>query len=599
MFNKNIEAVKKTNPDLAKKLLKVTLNDAQNEVSALETESDDFIIAYNNIPLDSEKDPIEDSLANWQANVDEELSKNDIVIIFGFGLGYLFKRAYISSPAKIFIYEPKINILRFVLEYVDFSEQLADERVYLTDNDKDFIDKLTEKYITNDKIKFIYPPGYIKIAAEELKLLSSKIVEACQSKKSDISTIGKLSKLWVENCLENTKHLSDSRPLNVLKDKFKGLTALVIGAGPSLRTNIELIKQNRNKYVIFAVNKIIEYLIQNGITPDFLVTSDAQWVEKTIKPIGQATPEINLIPTTKTDSSIYNFKFKRIFNYYQKNNAFDEELNKLFPKGIELYETEGLVTSQCYYSALEMGFKNIIFCGLDLAMKENLAYADGGEIKEIGDKIALVSDEHRKIAEVKSVTGAMVTTRDDYELFAKQLEKAFSDNTNAILYNTTDFGAYIEGMTYEPFEKIIKNMPELNIDIDKKLSDIYVETKENWTKIHEKQSNILSSQKQDLENINSQIKNFLDQNKELIESMDKTDKNIIPIISQIKNKELDIIKQIMANIILSSYFQMEVLNYTELYRDNDIETEITIRKQALEMFELMILQIKSLIEKLK
>ena len=53
--------------------------------------------------------------------------------------------------------------------------------------------------------------------------------------------------------------------LSELEHKFEGKTALIAAAGPSLDDNITKIQANRNNFVVFAVNKVVKYLIHNGI----------------------------------------------------------------------------------------------------------------------------------------------------------------------------------------------------------------------------------------------------------------------------------------------------------------------------------------------
>ena len=48
-----------------------------------------------------------------------------------------------------------------------------------------------------------------------------------------------------------------------------------------LTENIEKIKANRDKFVIFAVNKVLRTLEANGITPDFAVCLDASAISAT------------------------------------------------------------------------------------------------------------------------------------------------------------------------------------------------------------------------------------------------------------------------------------------------------------------------------
>ena len=594
MFNNNLKALNTINSELANRISAISIEEAKKNIEVFQSPSSHLVIAYKNIPLDNPDNPIQDSLTNWQNNIKDSLSKNDIVICFGLGLGYLFKRAYISSPSKIIVYEPNIEILRFVFEYVDFSEQLLDKRVFITDNENEISDYISEKYLINDKIDFIYPPGYLNINPKELLSISEKIIETCKSKSSDINTITRLSKLWIENNLKNLKFLKNSRPVNILKDKFIGKTALILAAGPSLKDDIQIIKQNRNKYVIFAVNKIFDYIVQNDVLPDFLVAADARYVNLTVKELEKVSSRINLITTTKVDNSIFKNKFNTIFNYYLKNDAVNTELNKLFPESIELLDTEGTAVSQCYYSAKLMGFSNIIFSGLDLAIKNmSTAYANGEEINMISPEQILVSAEEKKFVAVKSVTGDLIATRDDYAIFIKQLESAFSKNKTAVIYNTTNFGAYIEGMKYQPLNEIAEKIESTNIDINKTLNIMFTDSETQWEKIFERFENMISEQKFHIEAIAKKIENWLTKYKQKIESKDCS----IEKLNEIKKEELSTIKDILDNVILGSYLQSEILEYTELNKAQESSKEESVEKRlyTINLFESALLESKNLL----
>lgn len=575
MFLKNLNALNIQNPNLAKKLKEIDLEDAQKVVSVLQAQSGDLIIAYNNQPLDNVVNPLEQSKNIWDSLIKTQLKKNDIVLVFGLGLGYLFKRAYVNSHSRIVVYEPNIEVLRFVLEYVDFYEQLQDKRVYITHKESDCVEYLSEKYISNDKIEIVYSEIYLNLFSDNLLSLSKKIIQLCESKKADVSTIKKLSKYWMRNSQENLKYMTESRPLSILKNICVGKTALILGAGPSLKSNIDLIKQNRDKYVIFAVNKVFDYVIDNGIEPDFLVASDAMWLKYTMRVIPDVFKKINLISTTKADSFIYKQNFNSVFNYYLKNDSFYEELNKKFPEEITLYETEGTAISQCYYSALEMGFSKILFCGLDLAFKQGEAYAP--DIK-MNLKNGMMSAEWNpeysvKVVEVKSVTGEMIQSRDDYAIFVSQLETAFAKNKVVKLYNSSDFGAYIEGMIYEPFIDSVKNLEPVNIDVNSKIKELYLKSKDRWLEIYNIQLEIMNTQLDDMNKIKSIIEIWFDKNRKIIESVseDNLNRQTIDELKRIRHEEFIITKQIMDNTVLSSYFQFEFLEYSNLNaEDSDL-----------------------------
>lgn len=600
MFLKNINAIKKTNSDLAEKLVNISLEKAQQDINVYNATSGDLVISYKEKLLDDADNPIEQAKQNWLANAHDDLSKNDIVIVFGLGLGYLFKRAYISSECKILIYEPNINILRFVLEYVDFSNELSDKRVFLANDEKQFENFFKHNYFSKDKLEFIYPKGYIELNSKELISISDKIIEISNAKNADLNTTKKFSKLWVENNIKNLPVTENSRPLNILKDKFKDTTALIIAAGPSLKSDIETIKKNRNKFIIFTINKSLDFLLESGITPDFLLAADAQYVIYTIENLKDFSRHINLISTTRVDSCIYNQIFNAIFNYYLKNDTFNEVMANLLPDKIQLNETEGTTVSQAYYSAKIMGCKNIIFSGLDLAIKDEEAYANGEKVKMYRDGLAIFHQDVKKLIQVKSAKGDYVTTRDDYEVFIHQFEALFAKNNSLNIYNTSSFGAYIKGMIYEPITKILEGIEPVNFNLNEEIQKICIETKEAQELIFKTQKNLVEKQKNEIINIQSDIKSFLQQNKAQIKNLalGELNENIFNELNSIKKTELSIISSILDNVILNQYFQIEILDYSKLNRENEPEKIIEARKKSIVMFEQFLKEIELLIEKI-
>lgn len=570
MFLKNLNVLDIKNPDLARRLREIPLEAAQKEVSVLEAKSGDLVIAYNNRPLDDIINPIENSKNIWNKLVKNELTKNDITLVFGLGLGYLFKRAYVSSNSRIIVYEPRIEIIRFVLEYVDFSEQFKEQRIYMTDNEEECLRYLSEKYISKDKIEIVYSDIYLNLFSDDLLNLSQKILRLCESKKADILTISKLSKEWIKNNINNFKRMKNSRPLSLLKNIFAGKTALILAAGPSLKDNLDLIKQNRSKFVVFAVNKVLDYLIENEIEPNFLIAADAKWLKHTMKVDPEIFEKINLIPTTKADNFIYAQNFHSIFNYYLNNDSFYEELNKKFPEEIKLNETEGTAVSQCYYSALEMGFSKVVFCGLDLAIKQDNAYAPNLNVTYNNDGSAVFTKQVKNIVEIKSVSGEMVKTRDDYAVFAIQLESAFLKNTSAKLYNTSDFGAYLEGMIYESMSSIVRNIEPVGIDVNSKIKELYILSEQRWKEIYKAQQDILQKQRESLVRLKPRVLAWIEKNKPIIESVDRENitKDFICKLEKVKSEEFSLIKDILHSTILGEYYQAEFLEYSNINQEN-------------------------------
>lgn len=480
MFNRNLEFI--GNIALKSRLTRISLEDSKRNMSYCMTPSNDYLLMKNDVPLDDINNPrqaIRDMLKN---NIKTAMGQNDIIITFGIGLCYLLDEVYNTYPSRIFVYEPDIKILHFVLNNVDISEHLASGRVFVTDRLDELMKKLSESYISKDKVEVVYLKNYAVLKSQELLELTQKVYDTCRTKMVDINTIKKFSKKWLLNTLKNISSINSSvaYKLSDLKDKFTGQTALILAAGPSLTENIEKIKVNRDKFVIFAVNKVLRVLEANEIVPDFLVCLDAQNVNATLTGLESFCAKTNCIMDLKSDSVLFTKNFKRIFVSFSKNDTVVKkiaEYNKIFT-----YENGGTATAMAFVAAVKMGFSKIVFSGLDLAFKGDVIYSTGEVMNKISETQIKVSTTPKNLVKVKSVTGELVNTRDDYAAFIQHFETLIKDFGVKEVYNTTSFGAAIDGMKNVKFEELNLFFPATGTPfILGEVKPFKLETEE-WTK---------------------------------------------------------------------------------------------------------------------
>ena len=452
MFQRNLEFI--NNLALKSRLERITLEESKREMSYCITPSDDYLLMKNDVPFDDLNNPRQAIKDMLHSSIKNTMEKNDIIITFGIGLCYLLDEVYNAYPSRIFVYEPDIKVLHFVLNNVDISEHLASGRVYITDNLDELMKKLSESYITKDKVEIVYLKNYAVIKNQELLALTQRVYETCRSKMVDINTITKYSKKWLLNTLKNVSLVNSSTvyKLSDLKNKFSGQTALILAAGPSLNEQVEIIKANRDKFVIFAVNKVLRFLENNGIVPDFTVCLDASQINDTLTGLEDICAKTNCIMDIKSDSVLFTKNFKRIFLSFSENDMVVKKLASY--NDIQTYESGGTATAFALTSAIELGFSKIIFAGLDMAFKGDIAYSTGETANKLSDTEVVVGKSRKKLVKVKSVTGELVNTREDYAAFIQHFETLIKELDFNEIYNTTSFGAYIEGMKYMPLDKI-------------------------------------------------------------------------------------------------------------------------------------------------
>ena len=140
MFEKNLEYI--NNESLKRRLRGVSELDCKSGMSYCITPSKDYILLKNDLPMDDLTNPREAIVKHLQTNIKNEMKSNDIIVVFGIGLGYILDEVFNRYPSRIYLYEPDLALLRFVLENVDISEHLSSGRVYITNNLDELISKI-------------------------------------------------------------------------------------------------------------------------------------------------------------------------------------------------------------------------------------------------------------------------------------------------------------------------------------------------------------------------------------------------------------------------------------------------------------------------
>lgn len=106
-------------------------------------------------------------------------------------------------------------------------------------------------------------------------------------------------KIWLRNIQINKKHYIQGNPLP------KGLIAYLIIAGPSLDKNINDLKEVGSRGVLVCIDANLEYLINNGVVPEYCVSLDSSdKIYDMIKPIIKKTKNITLVCHTASNPKL-------------------------------------------------------------------------------------------------------------------------------------------------------------------------------------------------------------------------------------------------------------------------------------------------------
>jgi len=93
--------------------------------------------------------------------------------------------------------------------------------------------------------------------------------------KTNKNTLNKKLQPWCKNLVHNIPRVIDSPPLINLFNKFHGVPAFVVLAGPSLANNIDLLRKVRDKGIIIATDTAFRPCLEAGIQPHLVMAHDA------------------------------------------------------------------------------------------------------------------------------------------------------------------------------------------------------------------------------------------------------------------------------------------------------------------------------------
>ncbi|MDD3420178.1 MAG: DUF115 domain-containing protein [Candidatus Gastranaerophilales bacterium] len=579
MLEQNIKELEKRNPELA---AKISAHTEIKDIEVFESESKNFIISHKGILLHSNEDPLRESKAVWFKTVKNDLKETDIQVIYGLGLGYLFKRAYVNAPSRILVYEPSLDILRFVFENVDFVNEIADERVFFAQTEEEAISYFEKKYFPGDKVEVLFLPSYLNFGQDILLKFSGNIYKVVKDKNIDHNTVLTFAKPTTVNLIQRTKNIEKYKPVEMLQDKAQGKPAIILSAGPSLLDDIAKIKESQDKFIKIAILPAVSTLAKNGIKPDFVVVADSLNQMHKISQDQETLKDINLVIESRADISMDSLETKNKFIYFSFVDRISNEIiNNLTKEKITQHQAVPSVVLLGFELAKILGCKDIIFSGMDLALTGGKAYASDDTKAEFDKKENMVIIKNKigayatKTTTVTSADGKQITSREDYMLFAREFEKLINSNPEINFVNTALKGALINGMTYLSIDEAIKLSKETAINIDEILKTADNKALKEYKQIAEK---ILSSEKELYSENKATIDSAILATQGMITEL-SLDKPNIENFQKLFNHNVETCSKVRSlcsqDLVLSTYMQAEVTDFISNYHK---ETQMTLEK---------------------
>lgn len=414
-------------------------------------------------------DEIKEYVNIWgEIKEDKKYEEIDKFIFLGNLLGTQIIDFYNEINFKsCFIYEPNLEIFRlslFTTNYMQLSKNI--KFVFSIMDDDIDLNKKIVKFINNTEIFSNYIIKYCKMNYVDDGIFQKFLnqMHLLDPLKFDYT------KLLYHTFDSVSKHIDKYKILTLKnkKDFIIDKNVLFLAAGPSLENNLDLIKENQNKFIIITIGAVYKKLFENGIIPDIVTTVDPQY--DVLNSTHFNLEDVKLLKDTIIMASINTptkilerFNQEKLF-LYEVLDSFKINSNEYF--GVSIGEISLSLI-------LDLNFKNIYLLGTDLCINQITGeshfsnYINKREDYTKESKVNNLKQDNYTVEdfiEVKGNTSDKVITKRIFALSIIQyvnIINKFKKNFQTI-YNLSKDGAYIEGTTYKNFDEIVLNLDSID-----------------------------------------------------------------------------------------------------------------------------------------
>lgn len=403
-------------------------------ISVEQTRSGVITLKYNNKYIHSRYDPITEG--NKFAEQYTGLKDSMAIVVYGLGLGYhidgLLK--ILDNNTKIIVFEWNRDIVSCCQRYN--SKVIKDSRVIIISEDNiDFYNVLSRSINEYGNI-IIHKPSL-----EVLKNNNDKLYSIINEFLINMKSIKKSSQMLKDNFEENKKANYSLMQDFIRQNSMISKEFVITASGPSLDDELELLRKNRDRFIVFSAGSSLRSLMNKGIKPDAVFIIDGKPIVRN-QLTGYENEDIPLcFLNTASKEAVKSYNGPK---YMFFNDNSDNENNIVTGKTVAV---------AALYSAIKCGAKRIIMLGQDLAFIGNKSHTNTfKETYKFEDNVK----DMAKGKTVEGVDGSLLYTTEGYLYFKHQIERLINRFSN-IDYINCSKGAKIEGAVSSSFDDYLSS----------------------------------------------------------------------------------------------------------------------------------------------
>jgi len=302
------------------------------------------------------------------------------IVFFGMGGGFAPAAALERTNAHVIVIDFDKDSVNELFSGIDYSRLVKNSRFNLLVDlsDEDIKKFILENYkpALHGGIKTIPLRTRVEHDKKKFEFAAITLQETIEIISGDYSVQACFAERWFSNIVRNIKN-AEERGLNFqeeIKSNYVSQTAIA-AAGPSLDTQIPSLKEFKSRGgCILSTDTALGALLQNGITPDAVVSIDCQHISY-YHFMGNDSGNIPLIMDIASPPLLAKFSNKPFF--FSSGHPLALYISRYWRPFPLLDTSGGNVTYACLSLAEYLGAKRITLFGADFSYVGSRSYARG------------------------------------------------------------------------------------------------------------------------------------------------------------------------------------------------------------------------------
>ncbi len=211
---------------------------------------------------------------------------------------------------------------------------------------------------------------------ESFARFTAAVRQALADARIHRSTLKRSAGIWLRNLAVNLSQVASMPPLDLLAGRFTGRPGIVVGAGPSLDRNLDVLRELQGHVLFCAASTALPALARLGIVPELVVVIEANDVSGHFAGVPHLD-RMTLLPGPLGHPSHFAVPVGARLAAALGGSVPGDWLQRA--RGCRQLESGGSVACVAFSALHLLGCDPLVLVGMDLAFTEGRTHAGGTE----------------------------------------------------------------------------------------------------------------------------------------------------------------------------------------------------------------------------